>query len=116
MIVFVMLLNSGCMSSLIERQRDNKARNPPSCPQAYSMTRLDMAGLDWAFSENQKPSDPCLADSFVKAGQDPFYQNSVRYLTPLIVLSLPIDLIIDTLTLPFAATRPEPASPKPTAQ
>jgi uncharacterized protein YceK len=86
-------------------QKQAKPQPDPQhvCPDVYPLTRMEMASLAWAFSDDPSPGDPCLARYYPKAAKDTFYASSNRYMTPLYILSLPVDAMVDTITLPFAA-------------
>lgn len=91
---------SGCTTTMLQTQHRPDPNHKKVCPTVYAMTRLDLAGLDWAFSNQTKPESPCLQLYFPKAEKDGFYQNSVRWMSPLMILSLPPGIIFDTLFLP----------------
>ena len=80
-----------------------RSANTDSCPKVFSLTRMDIAALDWAFSDDPKPADACLAICYPKAEQDTLYQSSTRVMSPLIMLGLPASVMVDTLVLPFSA-------------
>ncbi len=93
----------GCTTLLIEKQGKPKSANTASCPRIYSLTRMDVAALDWVFSDDPRPADACLALSYPNAGKDTLYQTSTRAMSPLIMMGLPVSVMVDTLTLPFSA-------------
>jgi uncharacterized protein YceK len=93
-------LVSGCTTLLVEKQAKPKQAHAQQCPRLYSLTRMEMAGLDWAFSDPGKPADGCLALYYPNADKDPLYQTSYSYLSPLMIMSLPADMVVDTLTMP----------------
>jgi uncharacterized protein YceK len=80
-----------------------RSANTESCPKVFSLTRKDIAALDWAFADDPKPADACLAIYYPKAEQDTLYQSSTRVMSPLIMLGLPASILVDTLALPFSA-------------
>ena len=96
---------TGCTTMMLEKQGKPKAEHASVCPVVYAMTRLDVAALDWAFAADPRPADPCLALYYPKAAQDTLYQTSTRYLSPLMMLSLPLDVVLDTLVLPISLSR-----------
>jgi len=69
----------------------------------YRMTRLEVASLSWALSGELMPSDACLAHYYPKATRDATYKTANQWLTPLYLLSFPIDASVDTVILPFTA-------------
>jgi len=91
---------SGCTTLLVEKQAKPKLAHAQQCPRLYSLTRMEMAGLDWAFSGPGKPADHCLALYYPKSDKDSLYQTSYSYLSPLMIMSLPADMVVDTLTMP----------------
>jgi uncharacterized protein YceK len=101
-LIALLLSASGCTKMMIEKQGKPKAEHAAVCPRAFGLTRLDSAALDWAFSESPKPDDPCLSLYYPKAAQDTLYQNSTRWMTPGILLGMPVDVVVDTLTLPLS--------------
>jgi len=101
-ITLLLLCANGCTKMMIEKQGKPKAEHAAVCPRAFGLTRLDSAALDWAFSESSKPDDPCLSLYYPKAAQDTLYQNSTRWMTPGILLGMPVDVVVDTLTLPLS--------------
>ena len=106
-LIALLLCASGCTKMMIEKQGKPKAEHAAVCPRAFGLTRLDSAALDWAFSENTKPDDPCLSLYYPKAAQDTLYQNSTRWMTPGILLGMPVDVMVDTLTLPLSLATSE---------
>lgn len=100
-------LSGGCTSFLIQQQGKHWPGHYQECPRYFSATRLETASLEWAFSGERKPPDACLARYYPKAGKDGFYQDVNQALIPLYVFSLPVDVLLDTFTLPLvAATEP----------
>ena len=87
---------------MIEKQGKPRSANTESCPKVFSLTRMDIATLDWAFSDDAKPADACLALYYPKAEQDTLYQSSTRAMSPLIILGMPASATVDTLALPFS--------------
>ena len=106
-LIALLLCASGCTKMMIEKQGKPKAEHAAVCPRAFGLTRLDSAALDWAFSESPKPDDPCLSLHYPKAAQDTLYQNSTRWMTPGILLGMPVDVVVDTLTLPLSLATSE---------
>ena len=106
-LIALLLSASGCTKMMIEKQGKPKAEHAAVCPQAFGLTRLDAAALDWAFSERPKTDDPCLLLYYPKAAQDTLYQNSTRWMTPGILLGMPVDVVVDTLTLPLSLSTSE---------
>ena len=106
-LIALLLCASGCTKMMIEKQGKPKAEHAAVCPRAFGLTRLDSAALDWAFSEHPKPDDPCLSLYYPKAAQDTLYQNSTRWMTPGILLGMPVDVVVDTLTLPLSLATSE---------
>lgn len=102
--LLLLLTASGCTSIILQRQGSPQlqAQARKSCPELYQLTRLDLASLEWALMDDKQPSDPCLALYHPKAAKDPFYASMNAYLSPLYVFSLPVDVMIDSLALPFA--------------
>ena len=98
------LTASGCTSVILQRQGSPQilAQARKTCPELYQLTRLDLASLEWAMFDDNQPADPCLALYHPKAAKDPFYASMNAYMSPLYVISLPVDVMIDTLALPFA--------------
>lgn len=96
-------LCGGCTSFLLQQQGKHWTGHYPDCPRYFCSTRLEAASLEWAFSGDQQPPDACLAHYYRKAGKDSFYQDFNRAMAPLYLLSLPVDLMLDTITLPLAA-------------
>lgn len=94
------MIAPGCTTLLVEKQAKPKLAHVQHCPSLYSLTRMEMAGLDWAFSSPGKPADNCLALYYPKADKDTLYQTSYSYLSPLMIMSLPADMVVDTLTMP----------------
>ncbi|MFM2007230.1 MAG: hypothetical protein RLZZ09_2885 [Pseudomonadota bacterium] len=88
---------------MVEKQGKPRSANTESCPKVFSLTRKDIAALDWAFADDPKPADACLAIYYPKAEQDTLYQSSTRVMSPLIMLGLPASVLVDTLALPFSA-------------
>lgn len=88
---------------MVEKQGKPRSANTDSCPKVFSLTRMDIAALDWAFSDDPKPADACLAIYYPKAEQDTLYQSSTQVMSPLIMLGLPASVMVDTLVLPFSA-------------
>ena len=99
------LATAGCTTLMLEKQGKPKSATQTRqvCPSYYAMTRLDAAALDWAFSSQPVPADACLALYYPKAAKDSLYQNATLWMSPLIMLSLPFDIMVDTLTLPLVA-------------
>lgn len=97
-------LGGGCTSFLLQQQGKHWTGHYRDCPTYFSATRLEAASLEWAFSGEQKPPDACLAHYYRKAAKDSFYQDFNQAMTPLYVLSLPVDVLLDTITLPLAAS------------
>jgi uncharacterized protein YceK len=93
----------GCTSYLMQQQGKAWLGSYKDCPSVYAMSRMELASLDWAFSAESRPADPCLAHYYPKADKDSFYSDVNRYLAPLYVLSLPADALLDTLALPISA-------------
>jgi uncharacterized protein YceK len=93
---------SGCASMMVEKQGKPRSANTKCCPKVFALTRMDIAALDWVFSDDSKPADACLALYYPKAEQDTLYQSSTRALTPLIMLGIPASVMVDTLALPFS--------------
>jgi uncharacterized protein YceK len=93
---------TGCATMMVEKQGKPRSANTESCPKVFSLTRKDIAALDWAFSEDPKPADACLALYYPKAEQDTLYQSSIQAMSPLIMLGLPGSVMVDTLALPFS--------------
>lgn len=106
-LIALLLCASGCTKMMIEKQGKPKAEHAAVCPRAFGLTRLDSAALDWAFSDSSKPDDPCLSLYYPKAAQDTLYQNSTRWMTPGILLGMPVDVVVDTLTLPLSLATSE---------
>jgi uncharacterized protein YceK len=94
---------TGCATMMVEKQGKPRSANTESCPKVFSLTRKDIAALDWAFADDPKPADACLAIYYPKAEQDTLYQSSTRVMSPLIMLGLPASILVDTLALPFSA-------------
>ena len=94
---------AGCTSYLIEREGKPWPGHYDDCPVMYRMTRLEVASLSWALSGDLKPSDACLAHYYPKAARDATYKTANQWLTPLYLLSFPIDASVDTVILPFTA-------------
>lgn len=99
------LLQTGCASFLIENQGGNWVGKYKDCPTVFQLTRLEIASLEWAIMDGQIPSDACLRHYYKKAGKDASYMTSNRAMSPLFVLSLPVDLTLDTIVLPFTVSR-----------
>ena len=97
------LAGFGCTTVMVQKQAKPRADDHHMCPDVYPLTRMEIASLAWAFSDDLSPDDPCLARYYPKAAKDPFYASSNRYMMPLYILSLPVDVMVDTVTLPFAA-------------
>lgn len=93
----------GCTAYLVQQQGNPWPAQYPDCPSIYTATRMEIASVSWAFSGESAPPDSCLAHYYPKATQDPFYRDMNQWLTPLYFLSLPMDVLVDTITLPFAA-------------
>ncbi len=68
------------------------------------MSRMELASLSWAFSDESTPPDACLGHYYSKADKDVFYHDINQVMAPFFVLSLPADFMLDTLTLPFSAS------------
>lgn len=94
---------TGCTSFVIQQQGKPWPGYYRDCPAIFTMSRMELASLSWAFSGETKPADPCLKHYYTKADQDGFYRDINQYMTPFYVLSLPVDAILDTLVLPFTA-------------
>ncbi len=107
LLITLLLSGTGCTKMMVEKQGKPKAEHAAACPRVFGLTRLDSAALDWAFSENPKPDDPCLSLYYPKAAQDSLYQNSTRWMTPGILLGMPVDVVVDTLTLPLSVAASE---------
>lgn len=99
------LLQTGCASFLIENQGGHWVGKYKECPTVFQLTRLEIASLEWAIMDGQIPSDACLRHYYKKAGKDASYMMSNRAMSPLFVLSLPVDLTLDTIALPFTVSR-----------
>ena len=95
-------LHCGCMNSMMERQSKLRTQQVPECPLAYALTRLEISGLEWAFSDSLSPPDACLAAFYPKAGKDSHSLSMIRLASPLMMLSLPVDAVLDTVTLPLS--------------
>lgn len=93
----------GCTSFLIQQQGKPWPGHYADCPKIYTATRMEFASLAWAVSDATRPPDACLAHYHAQAEQDSFYRDINRGLAPFYALSLPADLLLDTLVLPFAA-------------
>jgi uncharacterized protein YceK len=106
-LITLLFSGTGCTKMMIEKQGKPKADHAAACPRVFGLTRLDSAALDWAFSESPKPDDPCLSLYYPKAAQDTLYQNSTRWMTPGILLGMPVDVVVDTLTLPLSVAASE---------
>lgn len=91
----------GCTVFLADRQGRPEPGLQAQCPVNYRLTRFELSSMEWAFFDGMKPSDPCLAHYYPKAGKDAFYQNANRMTVPLYMLSLPLDVAVDTVVLPF---------------
>lgn len=96
---------TGCASFLLENQGGPWVGKYKDCPTVYQLTRIELASLEWAVFDGMKPSDPCLAHYYKKAGKDSSYMTSNRVMSGLYVMSLPVDLTLDTLALPFTVSR-----------
>jgi uncharacterized protein YceK len=96
-------LCAGCTSMMVQQQGKHTASRYPECPVYFNATRMESASLEWAFSDSKKPPDACLARFYPKADKDPFYRDSNQALIPLYVLSLPVDALVDTVSLPMVA-------------
>ncbi|RQW79886.1 MAG: hypothetical protein EHM62_06105 [Methylococcus sp.] len=107
LLITLLLSGTGCTKMMTEKQGKPKAEHAAACPRVFGLTRLDSAALDWAFSENPQPDDPCLSLYYPKAAQDSLYQNSTRWMTPGILLGMPVDVVVDTVTLPLSVTASE---------
>jgi hypothetical protein len=90
-----------CTAFLADRQGRPKPGPQVQCPINYRLTRIELSSMEWAFFDGMKPSDPCLAHYYPKAGKDSFYQDANRLTVPLYMLSLPVDLAVDTVVLPL---------------
>ena len=99
---FICFALSGCTTMLAERQGMGKPSQYKDCPDVYSLTRMDAASVGWSFSDSAKPTDRCLAHFYPKAAKDNSYHSATQIMTPLYILSFPFDILVDTLTLPFA--------------
>jgi len=96
-------VTSGCATMMAEKQGKTRSADIGACQRIYSLTRMDIAALDWAFSDNPQPADACLARYYPKADQDTLYQSSTQVMSPLIMLGLPASMTVDTVALPFSA-------------
>lgn len=94
---------TGCTSLLTQQQGKHWPGYYQDCPSVYMTTRMELSSLAWAFSDDKAPADSCLAHYYPKAGKDAFYSDVNKYLIPAFILSLPADVLVDTITLPFAA-------------
>lgn len=94
----------GCTSYLVQQAKQPWPAHYADCPSVYTTTRMEMSSIAWAFSGESAPPDSCLGHYYPKAAKDPFYQGMNQWLTPLYFLSLPADLMLDTVTFPMAAT------------
>ncbi len=93
---------AGCTSYLTQQQGQPWPGHYADCPSLYTLSRMELASLEWAFSGASQPADPCLAHYYPKAGRDPFYGEVNQYLAPFHALSLPMDALLDTLALPVS--------------
>lgn len=106
MAAFVLaLVQSGCATFFLENQGGSWIGKYKDCPTVYQLTRIELASLEWAIFDGKKPSDPCLAHYYKRAGKDSSYMISNRAMSPFFVLSLPVDLTLDTVVLPFTIPR-----------
>jgi len=102
LVVFALAgVSGGCTSYLIEREGKHWPGHYNDCPVVYRMTRLELASLSWAISDDSKPSDRCLAHYYPKADKDPVYRSDNRMMVPFYVLSFPVVFPLDTLILPL---------------
>jgi uncharacterized protein YceK len=95
---------AGCTSFLVQQQGKHSTGHYPDCPTYYTSTRLETASLEWAFSDASKPPDSCLGHYYPRADKDSFYMDVNRAMSPLYILSLPVDFLLDTITLPLAVS------------
>lgn len=93
---------SGCTSLIIEQQGKHLPGHYGDCPRIYAATRMELSSLSWAFSDDLAPSDACLKHYFKRAGKDAFFRDYNKLMIPGYLLSLPADVVMDTITLPFA--------------
>jgi len=96
---------SGCAMFMLENQGGPWIGKHEDCPTIYQMTRIEVASLRWAIFDGKTPKDPCLARYYKKARKDDAYMTGNRYMSPFYVLSLPVDLTLDTVALPFTTSR-----------
>lgn len=96
-------LLEGCTSFLIQQQGKHWPSHYRDCPKLYTITRMELAALSWAVTGDPLPANTCLAHYYTAADQDGFYRDINRTMTPFYTLSLPADLLLDTITLPFTA-------------
>lgn len=94
----------GCTSYLVQQQGKPWPGHYADCPSIYTLTRMEISSIGWAFSGEQTPPDTCLGHYYAKAAKDSFYEDMNQWLTPLYFLSLPMDVMLDTIALPFAAS------------
>ena len=93
----------GCTMVMIEKQGKPHHAHYKDCPTVYPLSRMELSSIEWSFSGSQTPTDTCHAHYYPKAAKDSLYQTTNQRMTPLYILSLPVDGTVDTLTLPFAA-------------
>ncbi|MGZ8218885.1 hypothetical protein [Methylomagnum sp.] len=93
---------AGCTSFVTQQQGRYWPGHYRDCPGVYTLTRMELSSLEWAFSDAMAPTDTCLAHYYQKARKDSFYSEVNRYLIPGFILSMPVDALLDTVTLPFA--------------
>ena len=85
---------TGCTSYLVQQQGKFSPGHYPDCPSVYTYSRMELASIEWAFSGDSAPPDACLRHYYPKATKDPFYGDANRWMTPLYVLSLPMDVVV----------------------
>ena len=95
---------SGCTSYLVQQQGKPWPGHYADCPTVYGSTRMEISSIAWTFSGESSPPDSCLGHYYPKSDKDSFYLGVNQWLTPLYVLSLPMDVMVDTVTLPLAAS------------
>lgn len=102
MAVLTLGMAAGCTSFVTQQQARHWPGHYRDCPKLYTLTRMELSSLEWAFSDDLAPADACLAHYYPRAHKDSFYSGANRYLIPGFVLSMPVDALVDTFTLPFA--------------
>lgn len=100
--IFLVTYLTGCTTMLIEKQGLGKPAFYRDCPKVYMMTRMEAASISWVFSGDMKPDDSCLAHFYPKATKDSTFRTTNSLLTPMFLLSFPIDVTVDTIFLPLA--------------